>query len=147
MKPVTLCFPVTFNCVWLAPKLKSHGAGYYNGYGGKIDEGESPKSAAIRELYEESGLVAEESGLQQRAHIIFSFDGVPRFECFVYLLRVWDGVPKATTEMGEPELFLIENLPKKMWPADMEWLPKVLSGKMVVAKVNNPDGNYEYKEL
>lgn len=44
--------------VLLGRRLGAHGAGEWSFPGGKVDPGESPESAAARELAEETGLVA-----------------------------------------------------------------------------------------
>lgn len=42
-----------------------HVTGVYNTPAGRIDEGETPVQAAIRELHEESGLITTEADLEQ----------------------------------------------------------------------------------
>ena len=57
MKPTTLVFPIDEqNRILLGRKKRGFGANKYNGFGGKLDDGESFRECAIRELYEESGL-------------------------------------------------------------------------------------------
>ena len=58
MYPTTLVFPVIGQPVQkmlLGMKKVRFGRGKYNGFGGKADEGESMRAAAVRELREESG--------------------------------------------------------------------------------------------
>ena len=44
--------------VLLGKKLRGFGAGYFNGFGGKVEAGESVVEAAHRELQEEAGVTA-----------------------------------------------------------------------------------------
>ena len=56
MKPTTLVFPIDEqNRILLGRKKRGFGADKYNGFGGKLEAGESFRDCAIRELFEESG--------------------------------------------------------------------------------------------
>ena len=57
MKIVTLCLLISDGQVLLGMKKKSFGAGKWNGFGGKVEEGETVEAAAIREMEEESGIL------------------------------------------------------------------------------------------
>lgn len=56
-KKTTILFPVRGNDVLLAMKKQGFGVGWWNGYGGKLEDGESYEDAAIRETHEEGGLI------------------------------------------------------------------------------------------
>ena len=128
MKKTTLCFCVKDGQVLLAMKKRGFGSGKWNGYGGKVQDNEDPKAAAIRELKEESTLDANEEDLQQVALVRFYFDGNPFFECHVFVTHDWQGEPVETEEM-RPQLYPISLLPSdEMWAADPKWIPLVLSG-------------------
>jgi len=49
----TLCLLKNDNQILLAMKKRGFGEGKYNGVGGKIDKGETPEQAMIREVQEE----------------------------------------------------------------------------------------------
>ncbi len=142
MKQTTLCFCVTDDQVLLAMKKRGFGSGKWNAYGGKVEDGESSKASAVRELKEGSGLVADQKDLKQVALIYFSFDEVPVFECSVYTTRIWQGEPAETEEM-RPQWYPIADLPfTEMWVADVKWIPLVLGGEKIEAQVNfNADGS------
>ncbi len=142
MKKSTLCFCIKEDQVLLAMKKRGFGAGKWNGYGGKVQAEENPITAAVRELEEESGLVADEKDLQQVALVRFYFDGNPIFECFVYITNSWQSEPIETEEM-KPQWYPISNLPfEEMWAADAKWIPLILNGEKIEAKVNfNADGS------
>jgi 8-oxo-dGTP diphosphatase len=147
MKPATLIYPLTPTSILLGLKKRGFGANKLNGYGGKVHEGEDPKAAAIRELEEESGIIARDDDVHQVALLRFYFDKEPIFECSVYLTHVWQNEPVETEEM-RPEWYPTSHLPfEDMWAADHLWLPLLLNGEKIEAEVNfNADGS-EVKEF
>jgi 8-oxo-dGTP pyrophosphatase MutT (NUDIX family) len=142
MKKSTLCFCIKDNQVLLAMKKRGFGSGKWNGYGGKVQKDETPIIAAIRELEEESGLVADDKDLRQIALVRFYFDGNPVFECYVFLTNAWRKEPVETEEM-KPQWYPISILPfDEMWAADAKWIPLILAGEKIEAEVNfNADGS------
>ncbi len=142
MKKSTLCFCIKDDQVLLAMKKRGFGSGKWNGYGGKVQAEENPVTGAVRELEEESGLVVDEKDLQHVALVRFYFDGNPIFECFVYMTHSWQSEPVETEEM-RPQWYPISNLPfEEMWAADAKWIPLILNGEKIEAKVNfNADGS------
>ena len=134
----TLCFLIRDNKVLLGFKTEKIGKDCWNGYGGGIEEGETPKLAALRELKEETDMVALPDSLEKVAIVDFhntKSDG-STFVCrvHVYLVSQWTGDPRVSEEMINSTWFDIGRLPlDKMMPADREWLPVVLSGKKIIA--------------
>jgi 8-oxo-dGTP diphosphatase / 2-hydroxy-dATP diphosphatase len=114
--------------VLLAMKKRGFGEGWWNGFGGKVSEGESIPEANFRELKEESGI----TGLKQRerAVIEFFFAGTDKIiEMHVFEVTKWEGEPVETEEMA-PKWFTKDSAPyKDMWPADREWMPLFFEGK------------------
>lgn len=139
LKHAVLCFLAEGNKIILAMKADKIGAGFWNGYGGGINQGESPKDAAMRELNEESGgVIALPEDLEKIAIVNFhntKSDG-KKFtcRCHVYLTNKWSGEVKETSEMKTPTWFQISTLPfDEMMPTDRDWLPHALNGKLVLA--------------
>ncbi len=93
MKLCTLCFCLRRDLVLLAMKKRGFGAKKWNAYGGKVIKEESPRTAAVRELEEESGLSVVEEALEQVALVRFYFDNKQLFECHVFFVRNWEGEP------------------------------------------------------
>lgn len=113
----------------LGYKKRGFGMGRWNGFGGKIEAGETVAQAACRELGEESGLKAAVEDLELAAVIRFYMGGEAVFECSIFFVRAWTGEPIETEEM-RPEWYATSELPfHAMWPDDAHWMPMVLGGK------------------
>jgi 8-oxo-dGTP diphosphatase len=136
----TACFLMNENGqILLAKKARKIGAGCWNGYGGKIEEGEKIAEAAARELLEETGgVVVLPEHLEKMAIVDFHTEKEDGkiFICQVHFFlarKKWEGEAKETDEMLSPTWF--DELPlDEMMPADREWLPVALSGKKIRAK-------------
>ena len=153
MKITTLCFLTKDDKVLLSLKKRSFGKGFLNGYGGKIQENETPELAVIRELSEEAGIKVGENDLEKVAVIDF-FDGdIQIFECHVFFVKDWIGNPIESEEMAAPEWFARESAPYDlMWKSDREWLPLIFSGKKIRGKAYYKSGmaemdHFEYTPL
>ncbi len=136
MKDCTLCVILDEGSgrILLAMKKRGFGEGKFNCAGGKVNEGEDVKSAAVRETVEEIGV--EPLDPVKVGELAFLFEGEnPRPEwnqtVHLYLSRRWSGDPTESDEM-RPEWFDFSDIPYgKMWSDDIHWLPKVLDGKKV----------------
>lgn len=153
----TLCLPVDFRKkrILLGMKKQGFGQGKWNGFGGKIEPGESPEKAVIRELWEETGLHAKK--VRKVAEHVFLFPHVPMEKKWdqlvhIFLAEEWQGKPEEGREM-KPEWFSFEGIPfRKMWQDDSHWLPLVLKGKklrgrFVFGKDNESIKSAELKDV
>jgi 8-oxo-dGTP diphosphatase / 2-hydroxy-dATP diphosphatase len=125
---MTICMIRKGDEILLGLKKRGFGAGQWNGFGGKVNEGERIEEAAIRELKEESGLEAEE--MSKRGIIEFRFQNDPKIlEVHIFSIEKFNGMPIETEEM-KPRWFKIKDIPyDKMWSDDKFWLPLFLAGK------------------
>lgn len=136
MRPTTLCLALKDGKILLAMKKRGFGAGKLNGYGGKVEEGETVEAAAVREMREEIGLLAETTGINKVGQIEFHFKDKPEWnqKMHIFLVKNWEGEPQESEEM-KPQWFDVKNIPfDAMWPDDKHWLPMVLAGKKVEGK-------------
>ncbi|MBX6334250.1 8-oxo-dGTP diphosphatase [Candidatus Saccharibacteria bacterium] len=129
MKQVTLLFLLSDNQVLLAMKKRGFGQGKWNGVGGKVEEGEHERDAAIRECKEEIGVTPHEPRLVGRLHFYELRDPDFHHYCHIFVADSWEGEPVETEEM-RPRWFHQTGLPYgSMWPDDVLWLPHLLSGR------------------
>ncbi|HEX7588854.1 MAG TPA: 8-oxo-dGTP diphosphatase [Anaerolineae bacterium] len=119
----------------LGMKNRGFGSGKYNGFGGKVESGETIENAAVRELSEECGITVSVSDLIQAARLEFFFPAQPDWNqvVHVFLAERWRGEPAETGEMT-PAWFGLDAIPyEQMWADDPYWLPLVLRGEFVEA--------------
>ncbi len=135
-----LVFFIKDGKVLLPMKMKKIGKGLLNGYGGGIEEDETPLEAAVRESKEEGKVLVRPEYLKKRGEILFhniTKDG-KKFTCkvYVYTAAMWEGDFVSTEEMADPTWYPISDVPlEKFMLADPFWLPQVLSGKSVHGEV------------
>ncbi len=124
-KQLTLCIPIKEDRVLLGMKKRSFGVGRWNGFGGKIDEGETIEQGALRELAEEVGI--QDGILEKRGILEFSFENEEKIlEVHIFKLTDFKQEPIETEEM-RPEWFSFEEIPfSQMWPDDEHWFPLFL---------------------
>jgi 8-oxo-dGTP diphosphatase/2-hydroxy-dATP diphosphatase len=125
---LTLCLIYKDGKILLGMKKRGFGVGRWNGFGGKLYEGETIEEAAMRELKEETCLEAQE--MSKRGILNFEFeDDFSLLEVHVYSIDKYEGNPEETEEM-RPQWFPVEEIPfDNMWSSDIFWLPLFLSGK------------------
>lgn len=113
--------------VLLGMKKRGFGMGRWNGFGGKVQEGESVAQAAQRELREEAGIEAED--LMPAGALEFTFAGSPDIhEVHVFRASRISGEPTESEEM-RPQWFAVDDVPfDAMWPDDRHWFPLFLEG-------------------
>ena len=127
----------------LGMKNRGFGSGKYNGFGGKVESGETIENAAVRELSEECGITVSVSDLIQAARLEFFFPAQTDWNqvVHVFLAERWRGEPAETGEMT-PAWFGLDAIPYKlMWADDPYWLPLVLRGEFVEATFTFRDDN------
>ena len=142
MRIVTLAMFVKGDEILLAMKKRGFGTGNWNGYGGKLAEGESVEDAAVREIYEESGTVVRKEDLEHLGTLDFYFIDKPEWDqCgMIYRVQKWEGEPVESEEM-KPQWFKKDAMPyEHMWKGDDEWFPYFLEGVKFSGEIHFAEG-------
>lgn len=125
--PATLVFVVKDGQILLIRKKRGLGAGKVNGPGGRLEAGETPLDAAVREVQEE--LRVTPVGLVKRGELRFQF--VDGYSIHVHVFQADDceGTAEETDE-AIPLWTDVAAIPyDEMWADDRIWLPWMLQGK------------------
>lgn len=132
-KVLTLCIAYENKKILLGMKKRGFGVGRWNGFGGKVEEGETIFESAKRECEEEAGIKVLE--MEEKGIIDFEFQNDPKIlEVHIFEIIKFDGFPEESEEM-EPRWFYLDEIPfKQMWPDDVHWMPLFLSGKKFKGK-------------
>jgi 8-oxo-dGTP diphosphatase/2-hydroxy-dATP diphosphatase len=114
--------------VLLGMKKRGFGQGRWNGFGGKVKDGETIEEALKREMEEEVGITPK--SFEKVGIIEFEFLGEPEMlEVHFFKVNEFIGEPKESEEM-KPKWFNIKEIPfHQMWPDDQYWFPILLKGK------------------
>lgn len=139
MLEATLCFLVRGDPpseLLLGLKKVGFGRSKYGGVGGKLEPGETPPHAAVREMKEETGVSMREDDLRYAAHLTFLFPFRTEWSqvVHVYLAERWSGHAAESREIA-PAWFRVDQIPfDQMWADCRHWLPRVLAGQRVRAR-------------
>ena len=141
MKNLTLSFLFKDEKILLAMKKRGFGDGKWNGYGGKVEEGEGIEEAAVREIHEEGNVIVKKEDLENVGVIDFYFPDKPDWNQRVHIYKIlkWQGEPEETEETEEmkPEWFDFDKIPfDKMWAGDDQWLKRVIKGEKVFGEIH-----------
>ncbi len=115
--------------ILLIDKKRGLGHGKVNGPGGRLESGESPYEAAVRETSEEVGLVVGQ--LTEQALLQFVFTNGYTLEVTVFTTESYSGEMMETDEARPFWCKRVEIPYDRMWDDDRIWLPKVLAGEYV----------------
>lgn len=126
---LTLCFPINDTRVLLGMKKRGFGSGRWNGFGGKMEEGETIEQATLRELSEEVGI--KDGQLTKAGVLEFSFENDEMIlQVHIFTLRNFLDTPIETEEM-KPQWFTFNEIPfSQMWSDDEYWFPLLLHNKL-----------------
>ena len=138
---LSLVFVFREGQVLLGLKKRGFGQGLWNGFGGKMQAGETILQGALRELQEESGLIGE--NLEKVAILSFHFEKdlakYTELEVHVFKTDLFEGEVVESDEMM-PKWYEISQIPyKEMWPDDVYWYPLMFAGKLFL-------GDFKFKD-
>jgi len=123
----TLLFVVRGDEMLLINKKRGLGAGKVNAAGGKVDPGETPLQAAVREFEEE--LVARPVDPRKLGEIAFEVIDGPSIRIHVFRADEIRGEPQETEE-AIPLWAPLSDLPfDRMWEDDRYWLPLLVENR------------------
>ena len=121
--------------VLLGRKRTGLGVGRLVAPGGKLEPGETPADAAVREVREEVGLEVRPRDLVPIAEIAYPFLDRPQLSQFswAFTSSVFTGAVGASAEL-EPAWYPLEDIPfDRMWADAGRWVPRALAGEYVAA--------------
>jgi 8-oxo-dGTP diphosphatase/2-hydroxy-dATP diphosphatase len=149
-KILTLCIIHQHPKVLLGMKKRGFGEGRWNGFGGKVMEGETIEEAARRELHEEIGIKCP--NLEKLGTLDFMWDGKDEIlEVNIFRGDEFFGEPRESGEM-RPEWFYIDEIPfHSMWQDERYWFPLFLKGRKFRGKFIFDESDniidYELREI
>ncbi|OBZ77750.1 7,8-dihydro-8-oxoguanine triphosphatase [Grifola frondosa] len=153
-KLYTNAFIIRNGKLLLGYKKRGFGKGLYNGFGGKVDPGETPAQAALRELKEESGITAP---LEHCGVLFFVVPDIDHaFHIDIFRAEEYDGTIIETEEM-RPQWFALPNADAPtqdeqkdlqpipfdhMWKDDVYWMPLLLASRHFLGRADfDTEGN------
>ncbi len=125
---LTLCLIYQHPKILLGLKKRGFGEGRWNGFGGKLNDGETIEDAAKREVEEEIRVSVKE--MEKKGIITFEFqDSQETLEVHIFHISEFKGEPTESEEM-KPQWFNVDEIPfEEMWSDDKHWVPLFLEGK------------------
>lgn len=128
----TLLFYRRDGRILMIHKKRGLGAGKLNGPGGRLDPGETPEQAAVRETQEELCVTPGEVTLA--GELLFQFVDGHSIHGYVFTADTLDGVPQSTDE-ADPVWVPEDAIPyHRMWADDRIWMPLMLQGRFFVGR-------------
>lgn len=120
----TLLFVIKDGSILLIHKKRGFGKGKINGPGGRLEPGETPLEAAVRETQEELEITPLD--VQPAGDLFFQFRDGLNIRGWVFRAEDFEGTPTETDE-AIPLWAPLDEIPyDRMWADDRYWLPLVL---------------------
>lgn len=122
----TLLFVRKGGRILLIEKKRGLGKGKVNAPGGRLEAGETPLQAAIRETQEE--VLVTPTDVEEKGTIDFAFTNGYTLRCYVFVASGFTGRLGETPE-AHPFWVSERKIPyERMWADDRIWLPLLLAG-------------------
>lgn len=146
----TLCIVHKKDQVLLGMKKRGFGEGKWNGFGGKVQIGESIENASKRELCEEVHIQADK--MTKLGMLDFTHSNtIETSRVHIYKCHSFQGEVKESEEMI-PKWFSVKDIPfGNMWKDDAFWMPLFLDNKVFIGSFafseNQEILEYKLKEV
>lgn len=142
-KKATVVFPIPKReyKIILGIKQEKIGAGLYNGWGGKVEPGQTIRENVSEEFKQETGgAICNPDKLYPVALVhFFFFDNdtdIPNFDVTFYIAEEIIGTIKDTREMKGAHEFPLDQIPYgQMLPADEEILSRIINNETFFGRV------------
>ena len=123
------CFIVKNSKILLIKKKTGFGAGKFIGPGGKIEEGETPEQASIRELSEEIRIIPKGPKIIGELKCYAGQKENINWHVYILTSEAFDGT-EIETEVATPVWFPTDKIPlNEMWEDVKYWIPLMLENK------------------
>ncbi len=131
--------------VLLGMKKRGFGAGRWNGFGGKLQDGESLEESLRREFKEEANI--DIGSVEKWGVLEFVYGSNSEvLQVHVYMVSNFTGEVAESEEM-RPQWFAMDAIPYEvMWPDDKFWFPLLLAGKKFKGKFWFDENNVIVKQ-
>lgn len=124
--------------VLLGLKKTGFGTGKIVGPGGHMEPGESAAQAAVRELFEETGLRVALGDLRELGRVTFRFPARPEWDLGVTVFGAeWSGGEPVESDEIAPHWYPVDEIPlDRMWDDARLWLPQLLADTYLYADIS-----------
>lgn len=131
----TLVFLKRENALLLGYKTRGIGKGLWNGFGGKLEENESMKNCAKREMEEECNLIVKD--LKPIGIVRYEVEDTNTSNIIhIFTGTEFEGNEQPSVEMNPIKWFKFNEIPyNKMWPCSPLWYPLMIDNKYFTAHV------------
>ena len=111
--------------------------GNFTAPAGHVEAGETPVRAAVRELFEEAGVRAEEKDLEM-VYTIFRKSNIDTYAELIFMVSKWEGEPKNNEpeKCDSADWFDLDDLPETTHPFLKIALADIQSGKKKYLEYN-----------
>lgn len=119
---------------------------FYNAIGGKVEKGESPYQAILRETIEEAGIEIKPN---YKGHIsIENFTNNQDWDCHVFTAKSYKGNLLEKSPEGELVWIKKEDLLKiNLWESDKQFIPLVFEDKFFFMNMKFENQKYKSNEV